>query len=65
MQKILPKTVHLDLVGVQDNAYSVLGAFSRQARREGWTPEEINLVTQEAKQGDYDHLLATIRSYCD
>lgn len=65
MQKTVPKTVNLDLVGIDSNAYSILGAFSRQARREGWTQEEINLVTEEAKTGDYDHLLAVIENYCE
>jgi hypothetical protein len=65
MQKILPKTVSLDLAGVPENAYCVLGVFSRQARREQWTESEIASVIHEAKQGDYDHLLATILSYCD
>lgn len=65
MEKIVPKTVNLDLVGVDANAYSILGAFSRQARREGWTKEEINLVTEEAKNGDYDHLLAVIMNHCE
>ncbi|MBL7789380.1 MAG: hypothetical protein JNL75_06045 [Chitinophagales bacterium] len=65
MQKIVPKTVNLDLVGVDANAFSILGAFGRQARREGWTKEEIDLVTEEAKTGDYDHLLAVIMNHCE
>lgn len=65
MQKIVPKTVSLNLVGIDSNAYSILGAFSRQARREGWTQEEISLVTEEANAGDYDHLLAVIENYCE
>jgi hypothetical protein len=65
MQKIVPKTVNLNLVGVDSNAFAILGAFERQARREGWTQEEINLVTEEAKTRDYDHLLNVIVNHCE
>lgn len=59
------KTVNLDLVGIDGNAYSIMGAFSRQARRELWSQQEIDLVLEEAQSGDYNHLLATIMSYCE
>ena len=65
MEKLVQKTVNLDLVGIDSNAHSILGAFGRQARREGWTNEEINLVIEEAKTGDYNHLLDTISDYCE
>ncbi len=54
------KTVKLDLVGTDGNAYSVMGLFRKQARKEGWTATEIEAVLLEAMSGDYDHLLATI-----
>ena len=38
----------------------VLGVFKRAARKQGWTPEEIDPVIKEAMSGDYNHLLATI-----
>ncbi len=59
------KTVNLDLVGVDGNAFSIMGAFSMKARREGWTPEEIKAVLDEAKSGDYNHLVATIDKHCE
>lgn len=65
MENKINKTVNLDLVGIDCNAFSIMGAFSRQARRERWTQEEIDLVLEEAKSGDYDHLLATIMGYCE
>ncbi|HAQ69840.1 MAG TPA: hypothetical protein DCR48_02590 [Flavobacteriales bacterium] len=65
MQKQVDKTVNLDLVGVNANAFAIMGAFSRQAKREGWTKQEIDLVLDEAKTGDYDHLLATIILHCE
>ncbi len=65
MERKIEKTVNLELVGVNGNAFAVMGLFSRQARREGWTHEEIDLVLEEAKSGDYDHLLSTIMTYCE
>lgn len=65
MQKQVNKTVDLDLVGVNANAFAIMGAFSRQAKREGWTKQEIDLVLDEAKTGDYDHLVATIILHCE
>lgn len=65
MENKIGKTVNLELVGVDGNAFAIMGAFRRQAVREGWTQEEINTVLDEAKNGDYDHLLATIMTYCE
>ena len=58
------KTIVLNLVGLDGNAFSIMGAFSKQARKEGWTKEEIDAVLTEAKAGDYSHLLATIMDHC-
>ncbi|REE80690.1 hypothetical protein BX611_2342 [Lutibacter oceani] len=65
MKKVINKTVNLDLVGVNGNAFAIMGVFKRQAKREGWTQEEIDTVLKEAKSGDYDHLLATIVNHCE
>jgi hypothetical protein len=65
MKKIIEKTVNLDLVGVNGNAFMIMGVFQRQARKEGWTPEEIEKVLKEAKSSDYVHLLATIENHCE
>ncbi len=65
MKKVIEKTVNLDLVGVNGNAFMIMGVFQRQAKREGWTQEEIDTVLDEAKSSDYDHLLATIINHCE
>jgi hypothetical protein len=62
---LVGKTVNLDLVGLDGNAYSLMGAFQRQARREGWSQEEINTVLYKAKSGDYDNLLCVLMDHCD
>ncbi len=64
MEKIVNKTVNLDLVGVNGNAFAIMGAFKIQAEKEGWTKEEINAVLTEAKSKNYYHLLATIDNHC-
>ena len=65
MKKVVNKTVNLDLVGVNGNAYVIMGTFKRQALREKWSKEEIDAVLTEAKSSDYDHLLATIVNHCE
>jgi len=52
------------MVGLDGNAFAIMGAFQRQARREGWTPAEIKEVLDKAKSGDYSHLIATIADHC-
>ena len=61
----LTKTVNLDLCGIDGNAFMLMGAFSRQARRDGWTKDEIDAVIEECKSGNYDHLVATLAAVCD
>ena len=43
----------------------ILDMFSRQAKREKWTKEEIDEVLTEARSGNYDHLIATIYAHCE
>ncbi len=61
----MKKTVTLNLIGADGNAFSILAAFREQAKKEKWTKEEIEAVTTEAKNGNYDHLLATISAHCE
>lgn len=59
------KKVNLELVGLDGNAFALLGAFRRQARIEGWDHDEISMVMDEAMSGDYNHLLRTLMEYCE
>ena len=45
-------------------AFGLLAAFQRQACREGWGAEEIKSILDEARGGDYDHLVRTLVAYC-
>lgn len=56
--------VNLNMVGLDGNAFAIMGAFQRQARREGWTKEEINEVLDKARSGDYNNLVKTIMDHC-
>jgi hypothetical protein len=47
------------LIGQDGNAFAIMGACRRAARKAGWPDERINSVLEEMKSGDYDHLLAT------
>jgi hypothetical protein len=57
--------VMLTLVGLDGNAFSLMGAFQRAACRQGWSKEEIDKVLDECKKSDYNHLLATLAENCD
>ena len=52
--------VKMQLAGLDGNAFALMGAFSRNARRQGWTSDEIDTVLTECRSGDYDHLLCTL-----
>ena len=46
-------------IGKGDNAYAIIERFAKGARKAGWVKENIDLVLDEMKSDDYDHLLAT------
>lgn len=54
------KTPILKLVGEDGNAFSILGRWTRAARKAGWNKEDIDAVMKEAQSADYNHLLSTI-----
>jgi len=54
------RKVKMKLVGMDGNAFSILGRFSEAARKQGWPEEEIVRVRKEAMRGDYENLLAVI-----
>ena len=59
------KKVTLQLIGLDGNAFSLMGAFQNQARKEGWTSEEIKSVIDECHSGDYNHLLCVLMDHCE
>ena len=61
---MVDKKVKLKLIGLNSNAFNLMGAFQNQAKKEKWTKEEIKEVLDECRNGDYSHLLATLISHC-
>ena len=55
--------VKLKLVGLDGNAFFLMGAFQRAARKQGRTSEEIKAVMDDCTSGDYDHLLSVLFSH--
>jgi hypothetical protein len=58
------KKISLRLVGLDGNAFSLMGAFQKQARKENWSAAEIDTVLKEAQSSDYSHLLSTLAKHC-
>ena len=52
--------IELELVGLDGNAFSLMGAFQKAARQQGRTPEAIKAIMDDCMSGDYDHLLQTL-----
>jgi hypothetical protein len=53
------------LVGVDGNAYSLMGAATVAMRRAGCTKKHIARVMDEAMSGDYNALIGTLAYYCE
>lgn len=65
MSTVVNKKVKLDLADLDGNAYTLIGAFKRKARKQEWTPTEIKTVIDEAMSGDYDHCLKTLIAHTE
>jgi len=61
--KVKYPQVKVELVGRDGNAFAILGACQKAARRAGLSEEQINEWRTEAMSGDYDHLLQTCMRY--
>ena len=53
------------LVGLDGNAFAILGRVQRAMRQAGWSKTAIDSFMAEATAGDYDHLLQTVIAHCD
>ena len=57
---MIPTTLipgELNLVGVDGNAFAIMGAVNRALKRAGNTPEDVAAVIHEMQSDDYNHLL--------
>jgi hypothetical protein len=61
---VLVEPVECSLVGIDGNAFALMGHWSRCARKAGRTKQEIDSVLSEAMCNDYNHLVATLARHC-
>lgn len=59
MSEVKYPNVEVELVGQDGNAFAILGAARKAAKRAGVSKEEIDAYLEEAMSGDYNHLLQT------
>ena len=55
----------LKLSGSEGNAFLLIGLANKAAKKAGWSKERTDAVLAEARNGDYDHLLATLMEHFD
>ncbi len=55
--------VTVQLSGTDGNAFAILGKVQAALRRAGASQDAIRGFLDEAKSGDYDHLLQTAMKY--
>ena len=60
-----PMQVSMNLVGLDGNAFALMGEFQKNARRQGWEREEIDKVLDECTSGDYNHLLRVLMAHTE
>lgn len=53
------------LVGVDGNAFSIMGYVRNAMKREHCTKEEIDAYTNDAMSGEYHHLVNVSVEMCD
>ena len=53
------------LVGVDGNAYCVMGYTARAMKREGFSKEEVDEMYNKAESSDYNNLLRVCMDYID
>ena len=53
------------LVGVNGNAYAVMGYTADAMRKAGFSKEDIDKMYSEAKNGDYTHLISVCMDYIE
>lgn len=62
--KVFPQ-IKVKLTGLNGNAFGLLGAVTKAMKKNGIAPESIKAFTDEAMEGNYDHLLRTCMRWVD
>ena len=53
----------VELLGQNDNAFAIMGACKKAARKAGWNLERIDKLLEEMMSGDYDNLLCVAQTH--
>ena len=61
----MSKKVKIDLSECGANAFGLLAVFSKTARKQGFDKQWVDSVLDEAKSGDFDHLLQTLMKHSE
>ena len=56
---------HYDLVGIDGNAFNVMGYVRRAMKECGFSKDEIEAYTKDATSSDYNHLLVVSMDIID
>ena len=60
------KKVKMTLVGLDGNAFSLIGAFSTEARKQGWSADEVGTVRKALLSSkSYDQLLSVLIAHTE
>jgi hypothetical protein len=59
------KKVKMELVGLDGNAFSLMGTFQQNAQKQGWNKEEIDEVIKKCMSGDYNNLLRVLMEHTE
>jgi hypothetical protein len=65
MVDVPEEKVKFNLVGCDSNAFSVIGGWSKAAKRQGFKQSYIDAVTSEAMAGCYEELLQVFMQHSD
>jgi len=63
MSNVKYPEVKFQLVGVDSNAFGIMGAAQKAAKKAGLTEEQIEEYLTEAMSGDYNNVITTTLKY--
>jgi hypothetical protein len=63
MKKNHCEPIVLTLVGLDSNAFALMGAWKREAKKQGRTAEEVKAVLDDCMSGDYNHLVSVLSDH--
>ncbi len=60
-----PTRPSIQLVSNQESYWQILKMAMESARAFGWSEEQVKAFVAESKQGDFEHMKATIHKHFD